>query len=53
LIAAPNDFPTEAEAKARIAEVERAHRMTHHTWLDIVPYDGELHIALAAKGVLV
>lgn len=48
----PNDFATEAEARARIAQIEAGHLKSHHTHLDIVPYDGDRHVALAAEGVL-
>lgn len=37
LAGAPNDFATETEAEARIVEIEREHRMAHHTYLTIVP----------------
>ncbi len=35
LIAAPNEFTTEAEARQRIASIESEHKMQHHTHLEV------------------
>ncbi len=52
LIAEPNDFATEADAEARIAAIEGKQIMPHHTYLDILGYDGGLQDALLRKGIL-
>ncbi len=52
LIAAPSDFATEAEARARVAAIEGAQLQVHHTHLEILPYEGPLHAALTAHGIL-
>ena len=52
LIAAPNDFATEAEARQRIAEIEMDHKIQHHTHLEIVAYAGDKYRALAEEGVI-
>lgn len=52
LIAPPNDFATEAEARRRIAAVEQAQLMAHHTYLDKVVYEGPLMPELSWRGVL-
>ena len=52
LIAAPNDFATEAKALARIAEIEAAQLKAHHTCSDVVRYEGSLLDALAERGAL-
>lgn len=52
LIAPPNHFATEAEAEARIKEVEAKQRMVHHTHLEVVAYAGGLTTALEKRGVL-
>jgi hypothetical protein len=52
LIAPPNDFGSEAEARARIGEIEAAHRMAHHTHLEVMAYDGDRLAALDATGIL-
>ena len=52
LAGAPNDFATKAEAEARIAEIEAEHLKAHHTYLDIMGYEGDKAEALAAAGVL-
>ncbi len=48
----PNDFATRAEAEARIANIEKAHLKAHHTFLDILPYEGDKAKALRDAGVL-
>lgn len=52
LVAQPNDFATRAEAEARAQAIEGRTRMVHHTWIDIVAYDGPLDAFLAAEGIL-
>lgn len=51
LIAAPRDFATQAEAQARIDMIEAGQLKTHHTYLDIVAYDGPLGPAMQALGI--
>ncbi len=48
----PNDFATLKEAEARISEIEASHLKAHHTYLDILPYDGDREEALRIAGVL-
>ena len=52
LIGQPNDFATEAEAYARIGEIEAGHLKAHHTHLSVIPYHGDLQQALAEFGIL-
>ena len=52
VIAAPWLFETEAEAKARIAEIEADHLVVHHTYLEVFALDGDAYRALDASGVL-
>lgn len=47
-----NDFATLEEAEVRITEIEASHRKAHHTYLDILPYDGDREEALRAAGIL-
>ena len=52
LAGAPNDFATREEAEARIAEIEAGHLKAHHTYLEVMRYDGDKAAALKAAGVL-
>lgn len=52
LIAPPNDFPSAAEAEARIEAIEARQRMVHHTHLETLAYEGDLSAALASRGAL-
>ena len=52
VIAEPNDFETESEARARIGEIESLQLQAHHTWLDIVRYTGDRTTALERAGIL-
>jgi len=52
LIAPPNDFATEAEARARIAAIEAVHLIEHHTYLEVWSYAGDKLAALDDEGVL-
>lgn len=52
LAGAPNDFATREEAAARIAEIEATHLKAHHTYLEIMAYEGDKAAALNAAGVL-
>ena len=52
LIAPPNDFATEAEARARISAIEAGHLIEHHTYLEAWPYAGDKFTALDAAGIL-
>jgi len=51
LIAAPNDFATEAEARQRIDGIEANHKIQHHTHFEIVAYTGDKSDALRAEGI--
>jgi len=51
LIGAPCDFATRAEAQARIDAIEAGHLKAHHTYLDIVAYEGPLGPAMRDLGV--
>ncbi|WP_411889312.1 hypothetical protein [Yoonia sp. SDW83-1] len=51
LIAAPNVFVSAAEAAARVAAIEQGQLKQHHTYLDVVAFDGPLAEAMAAKGI--
>lgn len=51
LIAAPNDFASEAEALRCIAEVEARRLMAHHTYLDVLACEGPLAAALEERGI--
>lgn len=51
LIAAPNSFASRAEAQQRIAEIEAGQLKVHHTYLDIVAYEGPLIDALQELGI--
>jgi hypothetical protein len=53
LAGAPNVFATKLEAQDRIAEIEADHRKSHHTYLDIVAFEGTVKDGLAAKNILV
>lgn len=52
LIATPNDFATEQEAKIRIAEIENNQLMPHHTYLSVMEYEGDKFAALDAACVI-
>ena len=52
LAGAPNDFATEAEALARVAEIEQHHRKSHHTHLSVFCYSGGLQHARLQEGIL-
>ena len=52
LIAPPNDFASEDEARARIAVIMERQRMAHHTHFEILRYQGERSAALAAAGAI-
>lgn len=52
LIGPPNDFAARAEAEARIAGIEAGHRVAHHTYLEVVAYEGDRASALEALGIL-
>ena len=52
LIAEPNDFATEAEARRRIAEIEARQLQVHHTYLEVWPYRGGKLAAMEAAGIL-
>ena len=52
LAGAPNDFATREDAEARIAEIERDHLKAHHTYLEVMAYEGDKARALAKAGVL-
>jgi len=52
VIAEPNDFPSHAEAKARIAAIEADHLVIHHTYLEIMAYSGDKYQAMDAAGVI-
>ena len=51
LIAALNDFATEAEANARIREVEAQQLQPHHTYLEVWPYRGDRYRAMTEPGI--
>ncbi len=51
LIAPPNDFTSEAEALRRIAFVEARQLLAHHTYLDVLAYEGPLTAALEERGI--
>lgn len=51
LVGAPYHFDTEHAALARIAEIEAAHLKSHHTHLEVVPFEGPLHAAMQAMGI--
>lgn len=53
LAGSPNVFATREAAKARIAEIEADHLITHHTYLDVIAIEGPLYKALAARGIAV
>lgn len=52
LVGAPCVFATVDEAEARIAEIERGHRKSHHTHLEVIPIEGDLGAALERLGIL-
>lgn len=52
LVGAPYDFATDAEAQARVADIEAAQMKTHHTHLEIQPYEGKTQQALADLGII-
>ena len=52
LIASPNDFPTLAEAEARIAVIESTQRKVHHTHLEVFRYTRTLTEALCEAGIV-
>jgi len=52
LIATPNDFPTLAEADARVAGIEETQRKVHHTHLEVFRYSGKLTDALRDAGIV-
>ena len=52
LIAAPNEFSTEAEARQRIASIESKHKMQHHTHLEVFSCSGDKFEALKRAGII-
>ena len=52
VVAEPYDFATQAEAEARIAEIEADHLVVHHTYLEIEPYNGDRFAAMNAAGII-
>lgn len=52
VIAPPNDFADRAEAEARIAGIEAAQLMTHHTHLEIETYSGDRAAFCDRAGIL-
>ncbi|MEL7258434.1 MAG: hypothetical protein AAFN80_11425 [Pseudomonadota bacterium] len=53
LVNMKNVFETEEEALARLAEIEATQQKLHHTFLDVVEFEGKVHEALPKKGILV
>lgn len=52
LVGAPYVFATLADAEARIAVIEQDHRKSHHTHLEVIPFEGAIGAALEKLGVL-
>lgn len=52
LVGAPYAFDSLADAEARITAIERDHRKSHHTHLEIIPFEGALVVALEKLGIL-
>ena len=45
-------FTDRAEAETRLAEIEATKLKVHHTYLEIIAFDGPLEAALDAHGIL-
>lgn len=52
VIAPPCDFPNYVEAAARIAEIEAAQAMIHHTHLEIEVFSGDRFVWCDRNGIL-
>ena len=54
LVGKPNDFPSEADALAHIAQIESVHTKPHKVYYRVISYvPGEKYITLEKNGVRV